>query len=880
MSSSTDFLVDYVYRNIWCSPEMDRQHIVSPGRITREWGIYANVRIGFREYNLPTVRTYYHVFVIGDLPPFLVGMEELRHKWVSARAHAVSTSLLIDIYLGNGRRIPANRCFFLYTREGSLVLAVEDMPGIGAIGTSPVYVRWRSNTWFDSQNAVGIDAGIEMEGYTYVDNNSFYAFQQKWRAASTRKPGYAMAYVNGRRVKDLNTVTCKLGDILEYVHDASVKEVVEFKVRDLKAFTSTMDAKDKYLIARTGMGTVIDYLDDVDFFLLNYPNANSCTGLYYHQNQKDAVRMVTHRDYSLVTAYIQSMIGTEPTWNLQQDIRVEVVVRHGGYRRPLVKNAQRIDELYRLSHARRISAMIGTTATVSVWKAANLEASAYCKAMGVENGQMTRALARDALGYHAASRLVGDLPQKLPLSALKRWLKLPWNAVKKGTIFEYNASGLLLGWYPHDYSLEYLVENSAAMYFEAITGEADAEDYTLYDVINYVTDEAVDYRYYTCTVWNGIPRNDWVDVTGDTTVYEVVNGVVRWKIDPTLKKPAMRCDTKTYIKDFELSYRDRALAFSIISKETMVVADDDTDLEAMVEIPFGQVDVFLNGRTLTEDLDYYIDWPEVCIVNKEYRLDGQTQYVTVRGRGFCDKTFKREGPVDRGFIAHNALSKNSRFNLHDDIVARVAIGGQLFSRDEVTWAEDGKTLPATIKNGVPYQVTTPIIPMRGLTSMDTYAFRAKSLAVDKEIEDYLSLYLPQNPGTLPNPIPAWYRVCSPLCTKLIYDMLDGVINMNEFKEEYSLEWLRERLRGYDWLLKYDPALRDDVDERYVIIHPHPEFGAIHLNVYQYRLLDRAIQVMLNNRVSIARDLVIVEEGFEHDSVDHPHPYALLESVVQ
>lgn len=880
MSSSTDYLVDYAYRNIWCSPGMDRQHIVAPTRVTRKWGALANIRIGRREYNLPTPQGYWHVFVIGELPPFLVGMDEIRMKWVSARAHSINTSLLIDIYTGPGKRIPSHKCYFLYTREGNLILAVPDMPIIDTLGEVQPYIRWRSNTWFDSLDAVAMNAGIEIEGYTFTDNNSFYAYQQKWRTAKTSTPGYAMAYVNGKRIKDINQVTCKQDDIIEYVLDKSVREVKEFKLKDLRTFVSDLDKKDKYLIARDGLGSVIDYYDDVDFFLLRYTTEFVYDGLYYHQNQLDAVRMVTHRDYAIATPYVGSIVDAEEFWQLYHDIRVEVVIRHGGYRRPLVYNAQRIKELFKLPYQKRINAMIGEDAHVSVWKAAALENSAYCKTMAALEGEIDRPLARDALGYHAISRIVGDLPQKVPLSQLARWLQLPWNAVRLGTIFEYNASGLLLGWYPHDYSLEYLINNPTAMYFEAFTGKSSAADYTIYDVEDYELDERVDYRFYVCTIWNNIPRNDWKDVTGDTSFYEVVDGKVQWKINTAQKKGAIRCDARTYIKDFELSYRDRALAFSVISKEDMIVADDETELEAMVEIPFGQVDVFLNGRTLIENLDYYMSWPEIAIVNKEYLLADRVQYVTVRGRGFCDKEFKRELAKDWGFIAHRSISNNFRFNLHDDQVSRVVIGGQLYSRTELAWAEDGAQLPASIKNGSPYQVTNPIIPMRGLTSLDTYEWRDKSWAVDKEIEDYLSLYLPQDPGPLPNPIQGWYRVYSPLCTKLIYDMVDGVINMNEFKEEYSLDWLRERMRGYDWLLKYDPALKEEVDLQHVIIHPHPENGPIHLNIYQYRLLDRVIQVMLNGRVSINRDLVIVEEGFEHYAEDHPHPHQTWESVGQ
>lgn len=880
MASSTDYLVDYAYRNIWCAPGMDRQHIVAPSRITRPWGAYANVRVGRRDYNLPTVRTYYHVFVIGELPPFLVGMDEMRMAWVSARAHMVNTSLLIDIYTGKGKHLPAHMCYFLYTREGQLLIAIPDMKIIDDIGVTQPYIRWRSNTWFDSKDAVGFNKGIECEGITYTDDNSFYAYQQLWRTATASTPGYAMAFANGKRIKDINQVTCKKGDLIEYVVDRSVREILEFKLKDLKSFLSTLDKKDKFLIARDGLGTVIDFNDDIDFYLLRYTTQYVYDGLYYHQNQEDSVRMVTHRDYALMTAYVNSLVVAEEFWQDYHDIRVEVVIRHGGFRRPLVFNAPRINELFKLPYAKRLNAMIGTRANVSVWKAAALENSAYCAAMRALDYSIDRPMARDALGYHAISRLVGDLPQKMAFSQLARWLKLPWNTVKAGTIFEYNQAGLLIGWYPHDYSMEYRVNNPTAMYFEALTGKASAADYTIYDVIDFVPQADTDYRYYVCTIWNNIPRNDWKDVTGDSTYYTIVNGVVKWKINHSQKKGAIRCDTRTYIKDFELSYRDRALAFSVISKEDMIVADDETDLEAMVELPFGQIDVFMNGRSLIEGLDYYVSWPEICIVNKEYLLADRIQYVTVRGRGFTTKDFVRDKASDWGFISQQAISKNLRFNIRDDKVSRVSINGQLFAREELVWAEENKKLPATIQNGMPYQVTHPIVPMKGLTSVDTYDLRAKSLGVDKEIEDYLSLYLPQTLPALPNPIPAWYRVYSPLCTKLIYDMVDGVINMNEFKEEYTLDWLRERMRGYDWLLKYDPALKEDVDLQHVIIHPHPEKDPIALNIYQYRLLDRVIQVMLDGRVPITRDLVVVEEGFEHYADDHPHPHRTWESVGQ
>lgn len=148
--------------------------------------------------------------------------------------------------------------------------------------------------------------------------------------------------------------------------------------------------------------------------------------------------------------------------------------------------------------------------------------------------------------------------------------------------------------------------------------------------------------------------------------------------------------------------------------------------------------------------------------------------------------------------------------------------------------------------------------MLDVTSVDTYTLRGISELIDKEVSDYLSIKLPEVVEGTPSPAPAWYTVFSPLCSKLIYDMLLGILPMDEFSGEYSDQYVRERLRGYDWILPYDPAIRG-VNENYVVIHPHPETDPVELSLNQYRLLGRVIDVFLGGKVDFSRYTVIVEE---------------------
>lgn len=846
---------------------------MAPKRVTKRNGAIANVSIGMRVWNLPSPTDWYHVFAIGDLPPELVGMEQIKDKWVSARGHSIATSLLIDTYLNNGLRIPTMHVYFLYTYGGSMMVAIKDTKQVADLGIVQPFIRWRSSSYFDDPtSSIPKNSGIEIEGITPATQAAFSLFQAKWRAAKL-KPGYAMAYVNGRRVKDLNATTVKLGDHIEYVRDASVKEVMEIKLKALKSFDSIRDNKGKYLIPRPGLGVEIDYADDVDVFLLNYKLAAAYNGLYYNQNQVDAVRMVTHRDYSLPSTYVNSLVNMTADWIWNDDLRAEVIVRHSGWKRKLVDEAHRIKELFKLPEAKRLDAMIGTQ-SVSVWKAAELENSPYVKLMGAADGTITRGMVEQAYGYNAISRLIGDTPFKIP-APNNGWVQLPRGLWELSTVFEYDTAGKLINWYVHDNSLQYPIRNPlTCRYIEAYSGRGGIGLTTVYDKKVVPLTTGVDYRYYQADINNGVPKNNWKDVTGDTKYVTVANGVATWNVDLTKNNVAVKNSQNFLAYTVDLNYQDDLLAFSVNATEIKVGLVPGG---GVLDIPPGQMDIFLNGHGLVYNVDYYIEWPMVCIVNKSYLIDGPVQKVTVRGRGFCNTDLTLEHVKDSGWVKYGQISHNAAFNVRDDKVTVVEIAGAIYDRSEVKFSEDGLQVMTTVLNGSPYQIKQPIIPMMGYTDTDTYTLRAQAEAIDAEVEGYLSIGLPEPKPTGPNPIPAWYAVFSPFTTKLIWDMLNGILPMDEFKGEYSLDFLKERLIGYEWILQFDPALKG-VDENYIVIDPHPESVPIELNIYQYRLLDRALQVFLNNNVTLNRHTVIVEEGFEHETDDHPHPHRTWEEV--
>lgn len=866
MASSTDFLVDHALENVWARPGADRQHIIRPARISNRRGEIGSMRIGMRMYTLPSRSDTYHVFSIGDVIPTHLGMDEVVDTWVSARAHAVSTSLLVDVYDERGVRYPTSLVYFLYTRMGGLHVAIKHQHDLMNFGLLNPFIRWRSSLYFDGVNVNGkYNNGVEIEYVKATDESSIYQFQLKWQQAKG-KPGKAFAYVNGRRVKEINLVTCKLGDHLEFVRDGSIKEIVEFPLSTLPSFTSTLDQKSKYLLLRHGVGEHIDFEDDVDIHILNYTKVAAYDGIYYHRNRKDSIRMVTHRDYAIPTDYVDWYLQTHTGWSTAPDIRLEVIVRHSGLERPIADDSSRIKELFKLSDDARQNAMIGENAGVAFWRAEALESSAYVRMMSMRAEEITRSVVQESYGYNAVAKLVGDLPIKL--NPGEKWVRLPRNTVRKSTVFEYNANGIMTGWYVHDSAIEYPIRNPTTRYIEAIPGEGALSVSTIYDASDYRLDPTVDYRFYVCDAVNGVPSNNWRDVTGDAVYYTIdPDRYVRWNVDPSHYKTAIRNSLDFLCYSLELDYRDGLMAFTVQSSEIQL---GHVPIAGTYDIPPGQLDLFLNGAELVENVDYFVHWPEICIVNKEHLTHVGLQQIVIRGRGFCSAEMDREEVGDWGFVKRGRISQNGRFNIRDDKVSKVSIGGRLYLTSEIKFTEDGELVTTTPLDGQPYQVKHPYIPLLDVIDGDDYSFRDQAIARDKVVEDYMTLYAPESPIDYPVPIQRHWQVFSPFTTKLIYDMLNGILTMDEFKGEYSLEYVRNRLHGYTWILDYDPALLG-VDEDFVEVLPHPEPDPIQLTIYQYRLLHRAIQVFLNGNVSLIRDNVVIEPGYEHEQEGHTHP---------
>lgn len=868
MSDRSDFLIDHSYNKLWQSPGQDIQHIISPKRITPRRGALGKILLGMKEYNLPSTGDWYSVFVFGDVPHFMVGVDEYINKWVSAEYHCNTSNTLITIYDNKGMTYPCFEAYFLYTRDGQVAIALKNHQFTINVFDDDIYVKWRSNPWFNKPENLVDGQGVLVRGRVLKNVNDINTMSSLFNSMNNRR-GYTWAYRNGRRIHRVHTTLLNIGDRVEVIWDGSVREVIKHKIKDLPTFDSTMDKKSKYLAYNFGYGYTVDYHDDVDVFILEHKNENEYDGVYYHHNQPDAIRNITHRDFSIPTSYVVGIIEANVRWNLSNDNRLEILIRNSGWIRDIPNVHARLYELFRLNHRDRINAIIGEHSLIPEWTADNLESSTFNELMSLHGKNISLDLATDVFRYNATSLAAGRVVHQRGSDVS---IKLGHLYHYRSTVYEYNQNGKMLGHYRHSISPDYYPRNPECAFIEVYFGWAGPNMGTVFGKQEMQLDDISVYRFYIAYKMSANTYGEWTDVTGDEEKYNIdSNGKLTWLVNPNLYLTAVRKDCDFLAADVELDRIDRLLLFSI---QTDNVYQDKGELKGWLEIPPGELDIFLNGYHLVQGIDYHVNWPEVCIVNTTFRSPDILQKVHVRARGLCGSDMTISTPKDYGFVYNRKLSRRDRYTVMEDKSSVIHSNGRLVL-EHMAFEEDwSRKELLSGYNGKPFQIRHPVIPLKNLVSRKTDELYDESIDLDNRIEDYLTDKLGIEDTEDVRDIDNKYIVVSPFMNKLLHDLLNGIFPIDEFKESYSDEYLLNKVSRYNYLLEYEPT-RKGLDTRFMEVHPHPYLRSIEVNVYQYRILDKISKLIFKDNVALDKSLLIIESGFEHDARYHPHPRRIL-----
>ena len=875
-----NYLTQYALKNIWQSPEQDLQVIVKPARITHRYGVFSSTRVLWRDVKLPIKHKRFHLFQIGQLHPLIMGLFPSYQKWKSLAANCRDETMITNVYDVNGVQLPLETTFYMVTTDKNLIIAVME-PEENTIAIDPgvddIYFRVYTNAYFNSLRSLPEQRHIDVISKHVQSAADISAFQKQIDKFKS-KTGALLTFVNGYLMYPLNLTSIKPGDYVECVYDASIREVVDWKVNELGNFNSKLDTRRKYLLTldeNKYPAPTIHYHDDVDFYVVQHRGkgekdiTNNYKGAFYHRNAPCNVRQVTHSAYSTdVQAYNSILRGSPDFFDQNEEKYFKAFIRFSGFERPLVFEANRIHELYKGMRLRQYDnkkierLMLGIDATIDEWRAENLENSMYTYIMGMKEDirEVTLEKVEEALGYNAITKVTLDTPLKTELISKQKAVRVPYGFTKRSTGFEYDKDGLLLNWHLHYEQIIYPCRSDKADLVELLPNYYDDtidEHYgTMYRKI---IEPDVDYRFYKCQLYNGIPDNNWVDITETGEYVAEVGKPLVWLLQPH-EYGMVRSNKVGLAYRFKLRPQAGIFRFNI----SHYTYREDAKVKQVMQIPMGDLDIFLNGHSLIEGVDYNLRFPEVVIFNKRFLKNTVTreQEIVVRYSGFKeDRRQTNDISIDKGFVDHGRLSDNGRFDIRDDKVVRIVVAGSVYHPSELKYDE---TDPAVVEvnelNGSPYLIRDVILPLRNLTKAGTIELRDKARDTDKRISDIYTKIYPSIDTNVPNTITSKYPLYSPFITAIANDLKTGflsdprIINMDR---DYSRNTMDEILESYLPLLRFDPIeIDNEIDGRYVEIHPNSVDTVVELNAYQYRFLELVVKHYCRGLVKLSHFFTI------------------------
>lgn len=878
-------------KNIWCERQQDYQLMFKPARLTRAGGTTRYVNINNERVALPNAdnvldKRIFHVYHLGRRfdNDFNFTIEK---KWVSLESIANTSNIVFDIFFDNGSRYPLSRCYIKRLDNNDIILAVviksidlgiesfydETLNGNSTrpvnLDTSTLYYRSYANARYDSLDWLAIN-GIKDKSIVYNtveitnenDYVSFMAFANQTENSYTF--GRAIYYKEGFVIsKPMGFETGFIGKVFSFYYDQSIKKIEMFTVNTLPTFISQLDiSRTKYGLVTTGPYDMIDYLDDIDVYLIDVTTGSAFIGCLLPRFDTKVIRQLTHTAYALDKITIDDLI--ERHGFLNSTTRVMLVVREGGMKTGLIPHHSRFQDLYKLSHTQIIEAM-SSNSLVPEWLFHNLESSSYTKIMGLSVNDITEELVEDAYGYNSALKTVMNPYLRTMSSSGHHFVTLPdgltipdviSNAGKRAVFTYYQ--GKLKGYYS-DLTLfkDIMVQSSVGPVDSVEVFNMEISPTT--DGIIYNSDVTNPYlkqygfRTYVCPMVGGIPNEEWEDVTdniyydyseGDSTNGYVPRLLWNWGLLAQANLyPCVKMNHIMFVKEVN-GLGSNYPGYIRLPLESMNNWLGSAQLTPQ-HIPHGVIDVFMDGHPLVENVDHYIKWPFVTIVKRPL-TDPLLTKIVIRAYGPCNPATLLNYPArDIGFTKKGIVSDNHRYDIRADRCIRVIADGLLQDPNQVWFAEGNSG--NLIRDGKPYAVMDYVLPVENFTGKRTVPYRNESLDLDERVMDYLTPLIPV--PTAQHPVVAEWRwnVISPFCSAAIHLLLDGFLNTGVLDNPYTKAQTDVWLSSILHLLDVDPCVRG-VDSNYISISPHQYDNYIVLTFSQYRFIEFIVSNYLNNKV--------------------------------
>lgn len=873
------YLVGKFIFELWASPWQDNQTIIQPKRITPPGGSRNYCNIFDTTYTLPIKKERFHVYQMGQVGPEAFNLPVLDWKdlgrWVSLVDWVKESKIVFTFYLDDGTVIPMSHIYFMVAEDKNIVFCIREDKSIDwDMDTQTVNFHTYRNTvlavW-------GETLGQETMDVKYVklkrqsDKNALLDFNRQY----TNKPGKIFCYVNGFLVDSIVTVPLVENDIVEMLYDSTIVRTVEISIDSMNVYTSKRDLLRKYLFTHPDSykRNELEYFDDIDFYVLARPKVapKRFYGVLFHRNDVKNVRQVTNCDYGLNTNVVQNAMLNHARFNeLNAKVSVVAYYRKQYKKHPMLYIHNRLHELNKLPFANRVAAMVGVRSNIPEWRADELEDSWFIKGIGLHRAMCDLSVVQDVFGYNAIAYYTGKAMWSIEESTLengvgsRNMLPVPYTVRTHSSIFEYDSTGKFLLWQRFGDYNQYPIKHAQTHFVEFIPGVGTRQPNDTYNQKETEVDNYFDFRVYVCNKGEEDEVGAWWDATDDPKMvgsWGAPDGrdvtVVGFLGDKDFYSWFVRTDRDFLCREFDIGINRGLIEFPIM--QYYREGEDDVYTKP-IRVPYGQLDVFLNGRTLVEGIDFFYNFPNIQIVNKHYLVAGNTQRVMVRFMDFCTKDLKSVGHRTIGYMDKKQLSRNNQYNIFDDKNFIYKIAGGMASRDHLGFAENNTDLKLVWKDleGMPYEIRDVIVPKRKTYLRDTYAFREEAFELDKRVAEYLNQFLPEPPRTQQLPMVSRHKLFSPVLSRLIEDMKTGIFDFDKMETRYiNSDVIAYMEAKYKDIFAFDPYMQDEyVHKTRCHIQPSIRLNLFSLTYHQYRFLRTVIEIYYNDEVDTTAFILV------------------------
>lgn len=910
-----NYLTDHALENLWCEPSQDRQYIIKPARHTKNGGALRSAPVGWVRVPLPITDStassrFFHVYQLGQKPPSLLNIADNPGKWYSAEGLMETQGVLINVYLTNGAKIPPAYVWIQVTYDRNVLLAIENVPGMN-LGTvvageeirqarldfDDIIVRLYSSAWFDSPQYAGINASlpkVNVVSQKVVDSNSFASFWSQCSVVNTQYDaiglGVSRYYVDGFEVKRPMAYNPSIhyNRMLTMVRDTAIIAVKDFgKIVDLQSFTSLRDVGETKYILMSEPTDWIQYFDDIDF-VMTKDNDRDQT-VHFPIATGEEIRTLLHNAWAMPANKIASVMNDHDTlWSGLTDVRLRAYIRQGGHKFTLINEARHLKELIKMTREEILGALTGVSALVDEWRADNLESSAFSEVMSssMEALLNDNTVIAEAYGYNAAVKLMSD-PVKPVISSGGQlsvdvprtgWMGTSETGNGERSFFTYNADGKLVGYFYNEAAY-------SPMLLPGVTGQTQtkAEVFPMklsdnHDGCFYMQNveslrlKTQGFRVYACAAPGGVPSESWTDVTdiGLDLYYTydpvgtLANGYkpkITWDLSAMATAGLFGCvKVGGYVTmhkpDLGTTNYPGMVRFSV--NTTQPGWSGGSPLRVQKLQP-GRIDVFMGlagqgAELLVEDIDYYVNWPEICICRVPPGIPGAGLEVFARLHGFCDPdTMEYAKPREVGFARGGWLSSDGEYDIRNDRAIIVSVGGKFMRRSEVRFAEDdtGPVVP----DGRPFGIHDYQLPIEPFTELKTVPEWKAARVIDDTVQDYLDLRKDEYVPGVPFIEGDRWRLYSPFLSAILHAFDYGFLGAGQLEAPYESTDISDWVAPYLYLLDYDPCVQA-FEPDYVEVRPHQYSVPRSVNVHQFDFLHKINLQFLGGKVTLSPSIVI------------------------